>query len=77
MRRQRGRLLLLTLLTTLLALLGIGKGSANAVARNIQCSHKLAHNLELASSLERRRTGPPGKRNWGSAYFVANYPLTN
>lgn len=47
-RTQRTRLLMLvslSLLTTLLALGGIGKSSAGAVARNIECSHKLAHHL--------------------------------
>lgn len=47
-KNHRTRLLVLaslSLLTTLLALSGIGKGSAGAVARNIECSHKLAHHL--------------------------------
>lgn len=76
MRNQRGRLLLLSLfalLTTLLALLGIGKGSAGAVARNIECSHKLAHHLELAQSLERQHAAPPRQRQPIAEYLIATY----
>lgn len=73
-RHQRSRLLVLaslSLLTTLLALSGIGKGSAGAVARNIECSHKLAHHLELAESLKRQRSSPPPSRGERlSPYFV-------
>ncbi|EZH82853.1 hypothetical protein AU05_04800 [Ectopseudomonas composti] len=73
-RHQRSRLLALaslSLLTTLLALSGIGKGSAGAVARNIECSHKLAHHLELAESLKRQRSSPPPSRGERlSPYFV-------
>ena len=56
-RTQRTRLLMLaslSLLTTLLALSGIGKGSAGAVARNIECSHKLAHHLDLAEGHQKQ-----------------------
>ena len=61
----------LSLLTTLLALSGIGKGSAGAVARNIECSHKLAHHLDLAESLKRQRSSPPPNRSERlSPYFV-------
>ncbi|MGQ7958294.1 hypothetical protein ACUTAF_11410 [Pseudomonas sp. SP16.1] len=75
MRRQRGRLLLLAslaLLTTLLALLGIGKGSAGAIARNIECSHKLAHHLELAESLRLQPGYPPpeGSRRLSPHFIV-------
>ncbi|MDH0625708.1 hypothetical protein N5C38_24325 [Pseudomonas chengduensis] len=73
-RSQRTRLLMLaslSLLTTLLALGGIGKGSAGAVARNIECSHKLAHHLDLAESLKRQRSNPPPSRGEKlSPYFV-------
>ncbi len=73
-RTQRTRLLMLaslSLLTTLLALSGIGKGSAGAVARNIECSHKLAHHLDLAESLKRQRSNPPPSRGEKlSPYFV-------
>lgn len=73
-RTQRTRLLLLaslSLLTTLLALGGIGKGSAGAVARNIECSHKLAHHLELADSLKRGLSSPPPNKNERlSPYFL-------
>ena len=73
-RHQRSRLLVLaslSLLTTLLALSGVGKGSAGAVARNIECSHKLAHHLELAESLKRQRSSPPPSRGERlSPYFV-------
>jgi len=65
-RTQRTRLLLLaslSLLTTLLALSGIGKGSAGAVARNIECSHKLSHHLDLAESLKQQRGSPPPSRS--------------
>jgi hypothetical protein len=65
-RSQRHRLLLLvslSLLTTLLTLSGIGKGSAGAVARNIECSHKLAHHLDLADNLKRQRSSPPPNRS--------------
>ncbi|MFV3388253.1 hypothetical protein ACNFCJ_23030 [Pseudomonas sp. NY15364] len=61
----------LSLLTTLLALSGIGKGSAGAVARNIECSHKLAHHRDLAESLKRQRSSPPPSRSERlSPYFV-------
>ncbi|MDN5515801.1 MAG: hypothetical protein L0G82_11245 [Pseudomonas sp.] len=73
-RHQRSRLLALaslSLLTTLLALSGIGKGSAGAVARNIECSHKLAHHLDLAESLKQQRSSPPPNRSERlSPYFV-------
>jgi hypothetical protein len=73
-RNNRTRLLVLaslSLLTTLLALSGVGKGSAGAVARNIECSHKLAHHLELAESLKRQRSSPPPSRGERlSPYFV-------
>lgn len=73
-RTQRTRLLMLTgmaLLTTLLALCGIGKSSAGAVARNIECTHKLAHHLDLAESLKRQlNSPPPGRRESLSAHFV-------
>ncbi|MBZ9667232.1 hypothetical protein H3221_021060 [Pseudomonas sp. LMG 31766] len=73
-RTQRARLLMLaslSLLTTLLALSGIGKGSAGAVARNIECSHKLAHHLDLAESLKRQHSSPPpGRSEQLSPYFV-------
>ena len=65
-KNHRTRLLVLaslSLLTTLLALSGIGKGSAGAVARNIECSHKLAHHLDLAESLKRQRSSPPPNRS--------------
>ena len=75
MRRHRGRLLLLaslTLLTTLFALLGIGKGPAGAIARNIECSHKLAHHLELAESLRLQPGNPPpeGSRRLSPHFIV-------
>ncbi|MFY1054789.1 hypothetical protein ACOQNP_24480 [Ectopseudomonas khazarica] len=74
LRTQRSRLLMLAgmaLLTTLLALVGIGKGSAGALARNIECSHKLAHHLDLAESLKRQRSSPPPSRNERfSPYFL-------
>ena len=73
-RTQRTRLLMLvslSLRTTLLALGGIGKSSAGAVARNIECSHKLAHHLDLAESLKRQRSNPPPSRGEQlSPYFV-------
>ncbi|PKQ43000.1 hypothetical protein CXP40_00210 [Pseudomonas sp. YY-1] len=73
-KNHRTRLLVLaslSLLTTLLALSGIGKGSAGAVARNIECSHKLAHHLDLAESLKRQRSSPPPNRSERlSHYFV-------
>ena len=73
-KHHRTRLLVLaslSLLTTLLALSGIGKGSAGAVARNIECSHKLAHHLDLAESLKRQRSSPPPNRSERlSPYFV-------
>lgn len=73
-KNHRTRLLVLaslSLLTTLLALSGIGKGSAGAVARNIECSHKLAHHLALAESLKRQRSSPPPNRSERlSPYFV-------
>ncbi|AXO61548.1 MULTISPECIES: hypothetical protein [Pseudomonadaceae] len=73
-KNHRTRLLVLaslSLLTTLLALSGIGKGSAGAVARNIECSHKLAHHLDLAESLKRQRSSPPPNRSERlSPYFV-------
>lgn len=73
-KNHRTRLLVLaslSLLTTLLALSGIGKGSAGAVARNIECSHKLAHHLNLAESLKRQRSSPPPNRSERlSPYFV-------
>ncbi|WP_343350019.1 hypothetical protein [Pseudomonas sediminis] len=73
-KNYRTRLLVLaslSLLTTLLALTGIGKGSAGAVARNIECSHKLAHHLDLAESLKRQRSSPPPSRSERlSPYFV-------
>lgn len=73
-KNHRTRLLVLaslSLLTTLLALSGIGKGSAGAVARNIECSHKLAHHLGLAESLKRQRSSPPPNRSERlSPYFV-------
>lgn len=73
-KNHRTRLLVLaslSLLTTLLALSGIGKGSAGAVARNIECSHKLAHHLDLAESLKRQRSSPPPSRSERlSPYFV-------
>lgn len=73
-KNHRTRLLVLaslSLLTTLLALSGIGKGSAGAVARNIECSHKLAHHLSLAESLKRQRSSPPPNRSERlSPYFV-------
>lgn len=73
-KNNRTRLLVLaslSLLTTLLALSGVGKGSAGAVARNIECSHKLAHHLELAESLKRQRSSPPPSRGERlSPYFV-------
>jgi hypothetical protein len=73
-KNHRTRLLVLaslSLLTTLLALSGIGKGSAAAVARNIECSHKLAHHLDLAESLKRQRSSPPPNRSERlSPYFV-------
>ncbi|ERI54192.1 hypothetical protein ACIGFL_10735 [Pseudomonas sp. NPDC077649] len=79
MRRQRGRLLLLAslaLLTTLFALLGIGKGSAGAIARNIECSHKLAHQLDLAESLKLQPgTPPPARSRRLSPHFVLQHPL--
>ena len=65
-RSQRSRLLLLaslSLLTTVLALSGSGKSSASAVARNIECSHKLAHHLDLAKGLKRQRSSPPPNRS--------------
>jgi hypothetical protein len=71
---HRTRLLVLaslSLLTTLQALSGIGKGSAGAVARNIECSHKLANHLDLAESLKRQRSSPPPNRSESlSPYFV-------
>ncbi|TRO22817.1 hypothetical protein EQ826_15055 [Ectopseudomonas mendocina] len=73
-KNHRTRLLALaslSLLTTLLALSGIGKGSAGAVARNIECSHKLAHHLDLAESLKRQHSSPPPNRSERlSPYFV-------
>ncbi|WP_161865397.1 hypothetical protein [Pseudomonas yangonensis] len=73
-RKQRTRLLMLaslSLLTTLLALSGAGKSSAGAVARNIECSHKLSHHLDLAESLKRQRSSPPPSRSEQlSPYFV-------
>ncbi|RRW38129.1 hypothetical protein [Ectopseudomonas oleovorans] len=73
-KNHRTRLLVLaslSLLTTLLALSGIGKGSAGAVARNIECSHKLDHHLDLAESLKRQRSSPPPNRSERlSPYFV-------
>lgn len=73
-KNHRTRLLVLaslSLLTTLLALSGIDKGSAGAVARNIECSHKLAHHLDLAESLKRQRSSPPPNRSERlSPYFV-------
>ncbi|MDG9978714.1 hypothetical protein [Ectopseudomonas oleovorans] len=73
-KNHRTRLLVLaslSLLTTLLALSGIGKGSAGAVARNIECSHKLAHHLDLAENLKRQRSSPPPNRSERlSPYFV-------
>ena len=73
-KNHRTRLLVLaslSLLTTLLALSVIGKGSAGAVARNIECSHKLAHHLDLAESLKRQRSSPPPNRSERlSPYFV-------
>ncbi|WP_417704060.1 hypothetical protein [Pseudomonas sp.] len=73
-RTQRTRLLMLaslSLLTTLLALGGIGKGSAGAVARNIESCHKLAHHLDLAENLKRGRSSPPpNKSERLSPYFV-------
>ncbi|MDU9407705.1 hypothetical protein RTH74_08875 [Pseudomonas sp. zfem001] len=73
-KNHRTRLLVLvslSLLTTLQALSGIGKGSAGAVARNIECSHKLAHHLDLAESLKRQRSSPPPNRSERlSPYFV-------
>ena len=77
-KNHRSRLLVLvslSLLTTLLTLSGIGKGSAGAVARNIECSHKLAHQLDLAEGLKRQRSSPPPNRSESlSPYFV---PLEN
>jgi hypothetical protein len=79
MRKQCGRLLLLAslaLLTTLFALLGIGKGSAGAIARNIECSHKLAHQLDLAKSLKLQPgTPPPASSTTLSPHFVLHHPL--
>lgn len=73
-KNHRTRLLVLaslSLLITLLALSGIGKGSAGAVARSIECSHKLAHHLDLAESLKRQRSSPPPSRSERlSPYFV-------
>lgn len=73
-RTQRTGLLMLaslSLLTTLLTLSGIGKGSAAAVARNIECCHKLAHHLDLAESLKRQLSSPPPSRSEQlSPYFV-------
>ena len=73
-RTQRTRMLMLaslSLLTTLLALGGIGKSSAGAVARNIECCHKLAHHLDLAESLKRQLSSPPPNRSKRlSPYFV-------
>lgn len=56
---MRSRLLMLAGM----ALVGIGKGSTGAVARNIECSHKLAHHLDLAESLKRQRSSPPPSRD--------------
>ena len=73
-KNHRTRLLVLaslSLLTPWLALSGIGTGSAGAVARNIECSHKLAHHLDLAESLKRQRSSPPPNRSERlSPYFV-------
>uniref|UniRef100_A4XVH6 Uncharacterized protein n=1 Tax=Ectopseudomonas mendocina (strain ymp) TaxID=399739 RepID=A4XVH6_ECTM1 len=73
-RTQRSRMLMLaglSLLTTLLALGGIGKSSAGAVARNIECCHKLTHHLDLAESLKRQLSSPPPNRSERlSPYFV-------
>lgn len=73
-RTQRTRLLMLaslSLLTTLLALGGVGKSSAAAVARNIESCHKLAHHLDLVQGLKRGRSSPPpNKSERLSPYFV-------
>jgi len=73
-RTQRTRLLMLaslSLLTTLLALGGVGKSSAAAVARNIESCHKLAHHLDLAEGLKRGRSSPPPTKSERlSPYFV-------
>ena len=47
------------------------QGQQGAVARNIECSHKLAHHLDLAESLKRQRSSPPPNRSERlSPYFV-------
>lgn len=62
MREERARLSILitmVLLTTAFALLGVGKGSAGALARTIECNHKLQHHLSLARQGDLLSNSPP------------------
>jgi hypothetical protein len=56
--------LLLALLLALIngpALAGSGKVAGGGVARNIECNHNMARNLELDEQLKRRSDTPPGR----------------
>ncbi|MCY1277677.1 hypothetical protein D9M68_151390 [compost metagenome] len=62
MKSQRSKLLItavLAVLTNAFALLGIGQGSAGAVARTIECTHTLSRNLQAAEALKRLPGDPP------------------
>lgn len=65
MKRQRAKLLAvaaLAVLTNGLALLGLGHGSAGAVARTIECTHTLNRSLTIDDALRRQPGEPPRPR---------------
>jgi len=62
MREERARLsslIAMVLLTTAFALLGVGKGSAGALARTIEGNRKLQHHMSLARRGDLLPNSPP------------------
>ncbi|MBK5418402.1 hypothetical protein [Pseudomonas sp. TH31] len=51
----------LAFMTNGASLLGVGQGSAGAVARSIECNHAIAHNIQAAKGLGLLVGNPPQK----------------
>ena len=62
---MKGRRLMITaflaFLTNGASLLGLGQGSAGALARAIECNHQIAHHSQAAKAPALLAGNPPGK----------------
>lgn len=62
---MKGRRLMITaflaFFTNGASLLGLGQGSAGAVARTIECNHQIAHHSQAAKAPALLAGNPPGK----------------